>query len=83
MTAAIIICGDMNSRKGQLSDSISMLDKIPRRNAIYKTTNEHGINLLCTVSKLYSSVLNNRLLPYLENNSLLVDEQSVFRSYRS
>ena len=25
-----------------------------------------GISLLCAVSKLYSSVLNNRLLPYLE-----------------
>ena len=42
-----------------------------------------GISLLCAVSKLYSSVLNNRLLPYLENNGLLVDEQNGFRSDRS
>ena len=41
-----------------------------------------GINLLCAVSKLYSSVLNNRLLPYLENNGLLVDKQNGFRSGR-
>ena len=41
------------------------------------------ISLLCAVSKLYSSVLNNRLLSYLENNGLLVDEQNGFRSDRS
>ena len=45
--------------------------------------NYRGISLLSTVSKLYSSVLNNRLLPYLENNGLLVDEQNGFRSDRS
>ena len=45
--------------------------------------NYRGISLLCAVSKLYSSVLNARLLPYLENNGLLVDEQNGFRSGRS
>ena len=45
--------------------------------------NYRGISLLSTVSKLYSSVLNNRLLPYLEENALLVDEQNGFRSDRS
>ena len=45
--------------------------------------NYRGNSLLSTVSKLYSSVLNNRLLPFLENNGLLVDEQNGFRSDRS
>ena len=45
--------------------------------------NYRGISLLCAVRKLYSSVLNARLLPYLENNGLLVDEQNGFRSGRS
>ena len=36
---AIIICGDMHSRIGQLNDSISMLDEIPKRNVIDKTIN--------------------------------------------
>ena len=38
---------------------------------------------MCAVSKLYSSVLNNRLLSYLENNGIPVDEQSGFWSDRS
>lgn len=41
--------------------------------------NYRGISLLSTVSKLYSSVLNNRLLSYLEDNEILVDEQNGFR----
>ncbi|MEW8545022.1 MAG: reverse transcriptase domain-containing protein, partial [Candidatus Thiodiazotropha sp.] len=45
--------------------------------------NYRGISLLCAVSKLYSSVLNNRLLPYLEANGLLVEEQNGFRTDRS
>lgn len=35
------------------------------------------------MSKLYSYVLNNRLLQYLENENLLAEEQNGFRSKRS
>ena len=35
------------------------------------------------MAKIYSSVLNNRLLAYLENQELLVDEQNGFRKNRS
>ena len=35
------------------------------------------------VSKLYSSVLNKRLLNYLESEDMLVDEQNGFRPDRS
>jgi hypothetical protein len=45
--------------------------------------NYRGISLQCVVAKIYSSVLNNRLLAYLENNELLVDEQNGFRKDRS
>ena len=38
---------------------------------------------LCAVSKLYSSVLSNRLLPYLETNGLMVEQQNGFRTDRS
>ena len=45
--------------------------------------NYRGISLLSVVAKLYSSVLNNRLLGYLENNHLLGKEQNGFRQKRS
>ena len=45
--------------------------------------NYRGISLLPTISKVYSSVLNERLLSYLENNSLLTDTQNGFRKLRS
>ena len=45
--------------------------------------NYRGISLLSVVSKLYSSVLNRRLLNYLESEDMLVDEQNGFRPDRS
>ncbi|XP_062589588.1 uncharacterized protein LOC134251217 [Saccostrea cucullata] len=45
--------------------------------------NYQGISLLSTIYKMYSSVLNNRLVSYLEDNILLVDEQNGFRRERS
>ena len=42
-----------------------------------------GISLLSVVGKLFASVLNNRLLGYLENNHLLAEEQNGFRQKRS
>ena len=45
--------------------------------------NYRGISLLSTVAKLYGSVLNNRLVMYLNRNDVLVDEQNGFRSKRS
>ena len=38
--------------------------------------NYRGISLLCTSAKLYSSILNKRLISYLEENNSLVDEQN-------
>ena len=42
-----------------------------------------GISLLSVVSKLYSSILNKRLLTYLDTENMLVDEQNGFRPDRS
>ena len=42
-----------------------------------------GISLLSTVSKLYTSFLNTRLLGFCENNEILVEEQNGFRKKRS
>lgn len=45
--------------------------------------NYRGISLLSTIYKMYSSILNHRLVSYLEDNNLLVDEQNGFRRERS
>ncbi len=45
--------------------------------------NYRGINLLSCIYKTYSTVINKRLLKYLETNKLLCDEQNGFRANRS
>ena len=45
--------------------------------------NYRGISLQSSVAKLYSALLNSRLLCYLEDNNILVDEQNGFRRNRS
>lgn len=45
--------------------------------------NYRGISLLSTIYKMNSSTLNNRLVSYLEDNNLIVDEQNGFRRERS
>lgn len=42
--------------------------------------NYRGISILSVVSKVFSSILNNRLTDYLEDNNILVYEQNGFRS---
>ena len=49
----------------------------------YIPLNYRGISLLSTVSKVYTSVLNNRLKVYLEMLNLLAEEQNGFRKGRS
>ena len=64
---AVIICGDMNSRIGQLSDSISMLDEIPQRSAIDKSTNQHGFTFVEFLNDAKFCVLNGRLCTTNDN----------------
>jgi hypothetical protein len=45
--------------------------------------NYRGISLLCCFSKLYSSVLNNRLVHEADDKNWLVEEQNGFRKKRS
>ena len=42
-----------------------------------------GISLLSTVYKIYSSVINNRVMEIAETHKLFVDEQNGFRAKRS
>jgi hypothetical protein len=45
--------------------------------------NYRGISLLSTVSKVYTSVLNNRLKQWSEENNIITDAQEGFRKGRS
>ena len=63
----------------------AMISPIPKDDTKDKRIplNYRGISLLSVVSKLYSAVLNNRLLNYMENEHLLAEEQNGFRRKRS
>ena len=41
--------------------------------------NYRGITVLSCLGKLFNSILNNRLIKYLEDNNILKDEQAGFR----
>ena len=45
--------------------------------------NHRGVSLLCTISKLYSSSINNRLVRYFATLNLFSDFQNGFRQKRS
>ena len=59
---------------------ISPLHKNGKRN---NPTNYRGISLLCTVSKIFTKILNNRLLTWAEENNKLDEGQSAYRKGRS
>jgi hypothetical protein len=44
--------------------------------------NYRGISLSSVIAKLYSGILNQRLIKYLESNNILTDEQCGFRPGR-
>ena len=46
-------------------------------------TQYRAINLLSTVYKLFTTIINNRISQYLESNCLLADEQNGFRPNRN
>ena len=60
--------------------SMGVITPIPKSNSqdMRIPLNFRGISLLCTSAKLYSSILNKRLMTYLEEKVLLVDEQNGF-----
>jgi hypothetical protein len=45
--------------------------------------NYHGITILSSFAKLFTTILNNRLNSYLDNMSILCEEQAGFRKHYS
>ena len=41
--------------------------------------NYRGISLVCCTAKLYSNVINSRIVKHLDNEDIIVDEQNGFR----
>ena len=46
-------------------------------------TNCRGISLVSTISKIFSNILNLRLVDFIESNNILCEEQNGFRKMRS
>ena len=63
----------------------AIIKPIPKHSSIDKIDPLHyrGISLLPNIYKIYSSIVNDRLTSYLEENDLYVDEQNRFRKGRS
>ena len=53
---------------------------IHEKGSINEVDNYRGITLLSTVSKLFTSILNNRLMEWAENNSVYIEAQAGFRA---
>lgn len=49
----------------------------------YEAQSYRPISLLCTLSKIFEDITNQRLMWYLEINKLIAEEQNGFRKHRS
>jgi hypothetical protein len=63
----------------------AIINPIPKSalNDEFVPLNYRGISLLSTISKVYSAVLNHRLVTYIESLNLIGDEQTGFRKSQS
>ena len=63
---------------------LSDLKPIPKKDKDPRDPlNNRCITIMCCIAKVYSTLLNTRLQKFLEDNSILVDEQNGFRASRS
>lgn len=66
---AIIICGDLNARIGNLDDSVSSVDELPPRKNIDTVINQHGHALIEFLLESKFCVLNGRVSASTSNES--------------
>ena len=58
--------------------SVSFITPIYKKNSMYDKGNYRGISVNSVMAKIFSSVLNNRLVLFLNNNKILNDCQIGF-----
>ena len=58
----------------------SIITTIYKKGSKTDPSNYRGISLISCLAKLFSAVLNNRLINYLDHNSILSNQQLGFRS---
>ena len=58
---AIIVCGDFNSRIGELSDTILNIDSLPPRVVLDKVVNHHGKSLIEFLQESKFCIMNGRV----------------------
>ena len=74
-------CFDWGSIPSEWSKSIlSSIPQCPRKDKC-GPFNYRGISLLYNIHKLYSSILNQRLVAYMDNVDCLTGEQNGFRNH--
>ena len=61
--------------------SFGLIVPVHKKDDLSKVENYRGITLLSSLSKLFTSILNNRLYDYATKKGILKDEQGGFRKY--
>ncbi len=60
-----------------------MVDSSIKKGSKSDVKNYRGISLLCTISKIFTKVLNNRLVVWSDQNNVLDESQGAYRKGRS
>jgi hypothetical protein len=70
---------------GQYPDSWceAIISPIHKKGSRNDPSNYRGISLLCTISKIFMKILNNRMTTWAEENGKLDEGQSAYRKHRS
>ena len=83
LTALFQLCFDSGKIPSVWNQSIISPIEKSKDNDPRIPLNYRGISLVCCSGKIYSSVLNNRLVNYLDDENITCDEQNGFRKDRS
>ena len=63
--------------------SEAMISPLHKKGSINKASNYRGISLLCTLGKIFTKILNNRLTLWADANDIIDESQAAYRKGRS